>query len=97
MKTKGYQDNFLRELIVDFFAGGGGASIGIELGRNAYGFEIKKDFYNDAKNKMLTNIQSDIFAALYEVKEQERRQAYANGQISLLTEYNYDKTAKKKD
>lgn len=26
-----YQDNFLRELIVDFFAGGGGASIGIEL------------------------------------------------------------------
>lgn len=31
MKTKGYQDNFLRELIVDFFAGGGGASIGIEL------------------------------------------------------------------
>lgn len=31
MKTKGYQDNFTRELIVDFFAGGGGASIGIEL------------------------------------------------------------------
>lgn len=31
MRTKGYQDNFTRELIVDFFAGGGGASIGIEL------------------------------------------------------------------
>lgn len=31
MKTKGYQDNFTNELIVDFFAGGGGASIGIEL------------------------------------------------------------------
>ena len=28
---RGYQDNFTRELIVDFFAGGGGASIGIEL------------------------------------------------------------------
>lgn len=26
-----YQDNFLNELIVDNFAGGGGASIGIEL------------------------------------------------------------------
>ena len=26
-----YQDNFLRELIVDNFAGGGGASVGIEL------------------------------------------------------------------
>ncbi len=31
MKTKGYQDNFTKELIVDFFAGGGGASVGIEL------------------------------------------------------------------
>ncbi len=31
MKTKGYQDNFTKELIVDFFAGGGGASIGIEF------------------------------------------------------------------
>lgn len=28
---KGYQDNFLKELIVDNFAGGGGASVGIEL------------------------------------------------------------------
>lgn len=28
---KGYQDNFTKELVVDFFAGGGGASIGIEL------------------------------------------------------------------
>lgn len=28
---KAYQDNFTKELIVDFFAGGGGASIGIEL------------------------------------------------------------------
>lgn len=31
MKFKGYQDDFTKELIVDFFAGGGGASIGIEL------------------------------------------------------------------
>lgn len=31
MRTKGYQDDFTKELIVDFFAGGGGASIGIEL------------------------------------------------------------------
>lgn len=31
MKFKGYQDNFTKEMIVDFFAGGGGASIGIEL------------------------------------------------------------------
>ncbi len=31
MRIKGYQDNLTRELIVDFFAGGGGASVGIEL------------------------------------------------------------------
>lgn len=27
-----------------------------ELGRAAYGFEIKKDFYNEAKEKMLVDI-----------------------------------------
>ncbi len=27
MKTKGYQDNFTKELIVDFFAGGGGSVV----------------------------------------------------------------------
>ena len=26
-----------------------------ELGRNAYGFEIKKDFYNQAKEKMISD------------------------------------------
>lgn len=31
MRIKGYQDDFTKELIVDFFAGGGGASVGIEL------------------------------------------------------------------
>lgn len=31
MRAKGYQDDFTKELVVDFFAGGGGASIGIEL------------------------------------------------------------------
>ena len=28
-----------------------------ELGRHSYGFEIKKEFYKDAKEKMLSNIQ----------------------------------------
>ncbi len=34
-----------------------------ELGRNTYGFEIKKDFYNKAKEQMLSDIkiQQDLF------------------------------------
>ena len=31
-----------------------------EINRNCYGFEIKKNFYNDAKNKMLKNIQKEL-------------------------------------
>lgn len=31
-----------------------------EINRNCYGFEIKKNFYNDAINKMLNNIQQQI-------------------------------------
>ena len=32
----------------------------MELNRNCYGFEIKKDFYKDAKEKMLKNIQQTL-------------------------------------
>ena len=31
-----------------------------ELGRRAFGFEIKKDFYNSAKNKMLSLFQPEL-------------------------------------
>lgn len=31
-----------------------------ELNRSCYGFEIKKNFYKDAKEKMLTNVQQSI-------------------------------------
>lgn len=57
-----------------------------ELGRNAYGFEIDKKFYRDAKEKMLANIQPDMFATMYEQQQQERRQAFIKGQMSLFTE-----------
>lgn len=32
-----------------------------EIGRSCYGFEIKKDFYKAAKEKMLVNIQPQLF------------------------------------
>ena len=32
-----------------------------ETNRNAFGFEIDKAFYMQAKDKMLANIQSDLF------------------------------------
>lgn len=32
-----------------------------ELGRNAFGFEIKKDFFREAKAKMLTFFQPELF------------------------------------
>ncbi|WP_196757347.1 MULTISPECIES: DNA-methyltransferase [Lactococcus] len=42
---------------------GSGSTIraSIELGRNAYGFEIKKDFYNLAKEKMLKEYEVSLF------------------------------------
>ena len=55
-----------------------------ELKRNAYGFEIKKDFYNQAKEKM---ISEDILNGIMEdgqVTEKERaviiRRAQAEGE-----------------
>ena len=50
------------DTVIDPCAGSGTTlRAAAELGRNAYGFEIKKDFYKDAKEKMLSNIQQDLF------------------------------------
>lgn len=50
------------DVIIDPCAGSGSAlRAAIELGRNAYGFEIKKNFYNDAKQKMLSHFQPELF------------------------------------
>lgn len=32
-----------------------------ELKRSCYGFEIKKNFYNQAKEKMLSNVETQLF------------------------------------
>lgn len=74
------------DVVIDPCAGSGSTlRAAAELGRNAYGFEIKKNFVKQAKAKMLANIQPDIFTVMYEAQQRERRQAFLNGQISLFT------------
>lgn len=62
-----YQDNFLRELIVDNFAGGGGASTGIELALG-HPVDIAVNHDGDAiamhkvNHPFTTHYQEDVFA-----------------------------------
>lgn len=52
------------DVVIDPCAGSGSTlRAAAELNRNCYGFEIKKDFYNKAKNEMLKdiNIQESLF------------------------------------
>lgn len=46
------------DVVIDPCAGSGSTlRAATELNRNSFGFEIKKDFYKDAKEKMLSSIQ----------------------------------------
>lgn len=75
------------DVVIDPCAGSGSTlRAAAELGRNAYGFEIKKDFVKEAREKMLQNIHPDIFATMYEAQQEQRKQAFINRQISLFTE-----------
>ena len=50
------------DVVIDPCAGSGSSILAaIELNRKAYGFEIKKDFFRDAANKVLHSFQRDIF------------------------------------
>lgn len=50
------------DVIIDPCAGSGSSlRAAIELGRSAYGFEIKKDFYSESKKKMLSCYQPSLF------------------------------------
>lgn len=65
------------DTVIDPCAGSGTTlRAAAELGRNAYGFEIKKDFYADSKSKMLTNIQPDLFVMQYEVEQEQKKQMF---------------------
>jgi len=50
------------EVVIDPCAGSGSTLLAsATCGRKAYGFEIKKPFYNDAKKYLLQNIQPTLF------------------------------------
>lgn len=50
------------DVVIDPCAGSGTTLLAAEQsGRKAYGFEIKKNFYKDAQEKILSNIQQSIF------------------------------------
>ena len=65
------------DVVIDPVAGSGTTlRAAAELGRDAYGFEIKKGFYTSAQKEMLAQIQPDLFAYQYEAEQEERRRAY---------------------
>jgi site-specific DNA-methyltransferase (adenine-specific) len=50
------------DVVIDPVAGSGTTlRAAAELNRHSYGFEIKKDFYKDAKEKMLSSIQTAMY------------------------------------
>lgn len=50
------------DVVIDPCAGSGSTLLAAaQCGRSAYGFEIKKDFYREAKSKVLQRIQTTLF------------------------------------
>lgn len=70
------------DVVIDPCCGSGSTlRAAFELGRNSYGFEIKKNFYNEAKNKMLANMQIGFECSMYEQAQEERKSRYTNGKM----------------
>lgn len=73
------------DTVIDPVAGSGTTlRAAAELGRNAYGFEIKKDFCRLAKEKILNTQQMDLFTfqAVSEIeREQQRKRDLHAGQV----------------
>lgn len=65
------------DVVIDPVAGSGTTlRAAAELGRKAYGFEIKKEFFKAAQKKMLSFVQEDIFAYQYEQEILQRKNKY---------------------
>lgn len=63
------------DVVIDPVAGSGTTlRASVELGRSAYGFEIKKDFYKDAQEKMLANIPETFDSMLQNARAEQARQ-----------------------
>lgn len=63
------------DTVIDPCAGSGTTiRAAAELGRNAYGFEVEKSFCKEAKEKMLSNINDDMFTRFEITKKEEEKQ-----------------------
>jgi site-specific DNA-methyltransferase (adenine-specific) len=63
------------DIVLDFFGGSGSTLIAAaNLGRKAYGLEISKRFYVDARDAMQNYIQPDMFA-MQESRYYQRKMA----------------------
>lgn len=75
------------DTVIDPCAGSGSTlRAAYELGRNAYGFEIKKDFYSEAKDKMLNDMQAGLESYMYMTEQAEKRKQYINAKQMSFAE-----------
>jgi site-specific DNA-methyltransferase (adenine-specific) len=73
------------DVVIDPCAGSGTSLLAAgNLGRKAYGFEIKKEFYNVAKEKILPLINQDLFTR----QEMDERDAKRWQQKNMFDENN---------
>ena len=50
------------DVVIDPCAGSGSTLLAAaQCGRKAYGFELKKHFFADAQNYLLSNVQKELF------------------------------------
>lgn len=60
------------DVVIDPVAGSGTTLRACaELGRNAYGFEVCKQFYNDAKEKMLNGISNQVVTNSFKIETEQ--------------------------
>lgn len=72
------------DVVIDPVAGSGTTLLAAEqLGRQAYGFEIKREFVQAFHEKLKPNLQTTIFHVGREQQKQRRRQRYE--QLSIAT------------
>lgn len=70
------------DVVIDPCAGSGSTLRACyELGREAYGFEIEKKFYKDAKEKMLGTMEETIFTHKVDQEREERKAKYTQQTI----------------